>query len=79
MEGGKSLNMGSNDTLIENIKLIIEDKGIKQCKVASGIGMSSAEFSRLLAGKRIIRACYIPAIAAALGVTPNDLFEMQEG
>ena len=68
----------SNDALIETIKKIIEDKGIKQCKVASSVGMSSSEFSRLLAGKKIIRACYIPSIASALGVTPNDIFSNTE-
>lgn len=60
--------------LIENISKIIEVSGIKKCKVADKIGLSSAEFSRMLNGRRAIKACYVPAIADALGVTPNELF-----
>lgn len=60
--------------LIENIKRIIDINGIKKCKVADKIGLSGAEFSRMLNGRRAVRACYVPAIAEALGVTPNELF-----
>ena len=64
------------DTMLrDNIKRIFKEKGIKRCKVASDLGMDNAEFSRMIAGRRILRACYIPTIATALGVTPNELFE----
>lgn len=67
--------MKNNDVaLVANIKKIIDEKGIKQCKIASRIGMSGAEFSRMLNGRKVVRACYVPAIAEALGVSPNDLF-----
>lgn len=60
--------------LLGNIRRILDEKGIKYCKMASALGLSSAEFSRMLSGKRIARTRYIPTIAGILGVTPNDLF-----
>lgn len=66
--------MKDDPVLLSNIRRILDEKGIKHCKVAGSIGVSSAEFSRILSGRKIIRASYIPVIASALGVTPNDLF-----
>ena len=63
-----------NAILLENIRNILNEKGIKHCKVAGKLGMSNAEFSRMLAGKRVVRACYSPSIADALGCDCNDLF-----
>ena len=63
-----------NAILLENIRMILDEKGIKHCKVAGRLGMSNAEFSRMLAGKRVVRACYIPSIADVLGCDCNDLF-----
>lgn len=71
------MDKSNDEILLMNLKRILTDKGIKQCKVASSIGLSDTEFSRLMAGKRVIRACYIPGIVHALGVTPNELFAVE--
>lgn len=64
--------------LLNNIRRILDEKGIKHCKVAAKLGLSNAEFSRMLAGKRMMRTCYIPAMMEVLGVTANDLFADSE-
>ena len=63
-----------NAILLENIRKILDEKGIKHCKLANRLGLSNAEFSRMLSGKRVVRACYIPSIAEVLGCDCNDLF-----
>lgn len=64
-----------NDAVLcANIRRISGDKGIKHCKLASACGMTSQEFSRMLAGKRLFRTCYIPSIVSVLGCSYNDLF-----
>ena len=56
------------------IKKIINEKGLKQKSVAEKAGIPEKKFSSMLTGKATIKACYIPVIAKALDVTPNDLF-----
>lgn len=65
----------SNEILAANIKRIIEEKGIKHCFIAKRLGLSDSGLCRLLNGQRVIRASFIPTIADALGITPNDLFD----
>lgn len=59
---------------VQNIKKIIEEKGLKQCAIASKAGFSEQEFSNMLNGRKIIKAEDVVAIAGALEVTPNELF-----
>lgn len=58
------------------IKRIIKSKGLKQKSVAERAGIPEKKFSDMLTGRATIQACYIPAIACALEVTPNEIFEI---
>lgn len=60
--------------IASNIRNIIDENGLKQKFVAEKAGFTESDFSRMMTGNKIIRAEYIPALAQALGVTPNDLF-----
>lgn len=60
--------------LANNIRKIIQDRGLKQCFVAERAGFDEAAFSNMINGRKIIRAEYVPIIANVLGVTANDLF-----
>lgn len=63
------------DTLIENIKMIIAKKGMKQGVVAERAGFTPQDFSNVLNGRRkLLRAEHIPAIAKALGVSVDYLY-----
>ncbi len=59
---------------VQNIKRLIEVKGLKQCAVANKAGFSEQEFSNMLNGRKIIKAEDVAVIAGALDATPNDLF-----
>jgi transcriptional regulator with XRE-family HTH domain len=66
------------EKVISKIKQVITDKGMKQCVVAERSGFSVAEFSNMLNGRKLLRVEYIPRIANALGIEPNDLFEKED-
>ncbi|MBR6398820.1 MAG: helix-turn-helix transcriptional regulator [Lachnospiraceae bacterium] len=61
--------------VIENIRSIIAEKGLKQKAVAEKAGFTPQEFSNILNDRRkLIRVEHIAPIAVALGVEPNDLY-----
>ena len=63
------------ETLIDNIKRIISEKGMKQGVVAERAGFSQSEFSNILYGRRkLLRAEHILPIAEALKVDVNALY-----
>lgn len=62
------------DSIVPNVKKIIEEKGLKKKKVAEIAGYSEQAFSSRLNGRRIIDANDVWYISQALGVTPNDLY-----
>ncbi len=64
----------SYDTLISNVKSLIDDKGLKQGYVAKRCGFTPQEFSNIVNGRQLLRSEYIPDIAEAIGVTPNEIF-----
>ncbi len=66
--------MKSNDSIIPNVRKIIDEKGIKQKKVAELAGYPCKTFSNMLNGRRCIDSDDVWKIAQALGVTPNDLY-----
>lgn len=66
--------MYSEDTLISNIRKIINNKGIKQKSVAEKAGIPPALFYSITSGRKRVPAMAIPDIAKALDVTPNELF-----
>lgn len=67
-----------NSPLAENISEVIRTKGVRPGFIAEQSGLSNQEISDSLNGRRIIKACDVLRIAAALGVTPNDLYGISE-
>ena len=63
--------------ITNNIRRIIDAKGIKQKAVASRAGYSEKTFSAMMNGRRTIKADDILKIANALSVEPNALFQAQ--
>lgn len=61
-----------------NITTILKSKGFKQSFIANKAGFSEKQFVDMLHNRKIIRAEYIPKIASALEVTPDDLFRQSE-
>ena len=60
-----------------NIRNAIQERGLKQKAIAERIGMDEKMFSNLLAGRKMMLADYVPKIAAALGVAPNELYGIE--
>lgn len=58
----------------ENIKRIIDEKGLKQMAIARRAGYSTQQFSAIVCRRKVLKDTDIAAIANALEVTPNDLF-----
>ena len=67
-----------NHPVAINIIHAIEEKGMKQYVVADRAGFPAQCFNDMLNGRRVIKACDIPRIAAALNLTPNDLYGITE-
>ena len=61
-------------SIARNIEMVIAEKGLLKKCVAKKAGFSENSFSDMLHGRKIIKADYIPRIANALDVEPNDLF-----
>lgn len=59
----------------DNIKRIIVRRGLKQRAVAELAGFSVQQFSALLNHRKVVKDADVAAIARALGVTPNELFD----
>ena len=51
--------MSTYDCIINNIKRIIEEKGMKQVAIAERAGFTASEFSNMLNGRKLLRAEYI--------------------
>lgn len=64
-------------SVVQNINLIIKERGLKKSAIAKKAGYSAHQFSDFLHGRRIIKASDIYSIAKALEVTPNDLFGIE--
>lgn len=62
--------------IAENIKSIIREQGYKQSAIAVKAGYDPYKFSNMLNSRKMIADYDIPPIATALGVTPNELFEI---
>lgn len=62
-------------TIIQgNIARIIEEKDLKKKGVAKRAGITPQALSDILAGRKVIRADMIPALAEGLGVEIPELF-----
>lgn len=74
-KGEQSMNvMEYNTPVAANVAEIISARGLKKSPIAKRIGVTDQQFSDMLNGRRVIKACDIPRLADALGVEPNDLF-----
>lgn len=65
----------ANMIVQENIKRIVEEKGLTKTGVAERAGFTLQQLSDMLGGRKTIKASMIPALSGALGVEPNDLFK----
>ncbi len=57
-----------------NIRRIINERGIKQKKAAELCGYSQQSFSSMLNERKLIKTEDVIAICNGLGVMPNDLY-----
>lgn len=64
------------EQIISNVKRLISERGLKQGFVAEKAGFTDQEFSNIMNFRMLLRAEYVPDIAKAIGVTPNDLFAL---
>ncbi len=62
-------------SVADAIKVILEEKALRQGAVAMRAGFSPQQFSDMLNGRKVIKAEYIPSIANALGVDPNAIYK----
>lgn len=67
--------MNCTDDIINNIKTLIDQNGVKQSYVAEKAGFTEQSLSNILCKRKTFKAEYVVPISKALGVTPNDLFE----
>lgn len=58
----------NSDWIIENIKNLIHEKGIKVENISRELGISKGEFSKIINGQRKDYIKYLPAIAECLKV-----------
>ena len=64
------------DDIIQNIKNVMAEKGIRQGTVAASAGFSKQDFSNILNDHRkLLRVEYLAPIAFALGVDVNELLK----
>lgn len=69
----------SYEDIINNIKRIIDEKGMKQCVVAERSGFTPQEFSNILNERRkLLRIEHLNLVAKAMDITVNDLFYLPE-
>ena len=66
--------MPNKSVIAENVRSIIDSRGLKHCAVAQKAGYTRAAFSGMLCGRRTISSEDIPRLANALGVDYNTLF-----
>lgn len=64
--------------IAENIREIIDEKGLKQCAVAKRAGFTAQKLSDMLAGRAVIKAENVPPLCNALGVDANRLLGVQQ-
>ena len=66
------------DAIINNIKMLISKKGMKQSVVAERAGFTPQAFSNILNERRkLLRIEFMPPIAKALDVDMNELYGVE--
>ena len=62
--------------IINHIKQLITDKGLKQKYVAEQMGLSQNDFSNMMNGRKEFKVEYVVPLCKALGISANELFRM---
>lgn len=62
------------DDIIQNIRTIIKEKGVKQNFVANKAGFTPQEFNNILCSRQLLKTESIVNVCNALDITPNELF-----
>ena len=65
----------ANEPLATGIAVTIALKRLSKVQVPKAAGYNKQQFSDMLNGRKIIKPCDALAIAEALNVTMNDLYE----
>ncbi|MGC4018910.1 MAG: helix-turn-helix transcriptional regulator [Muricomes sp.] len=68
-----------NSPFSEGLSEVIKEKGLRQVYVAERAGYTPQELSDMLNGRRLIKACDIPRLTQALGVTSDDIYAAGKG
>jgi transcriptional regulator with XRE-family HTH domain len=68
--------MITDERVLANIKYYMQREGWSQRGLAGQISMREGTLSKILTGRRPLRAMELGAIAEALHVSPNDLLEI---
>lgn len=72
-EGG-CMSSGRKCANVERIKAIMADNEMNQVQFAAAIGMSQANLSLILSGKRNLSVKYLREISERFGVWPEELW-----
>lgn len=67
-----------NAPATENIKRIIQEKGLKQIYVAKAAGFTAQEFYDVLANRRLLKVRDVVMLSKVLAVDPNELCKLPE-
>ena len=67
-----------DEIVISNINRHIKQSGLLKRAVAERVGISGADLSNILHGRRLIRISMLFKIAEALGVQPEDFLKYPE-
>ena len=62
--------------IINHIKQLITDKGLKQKYVAEQMGLSQNDFSNMMNGRKDFKVEYVAPLCKVLGISANELFRM---
>lgn len=64
-----------NDPVAVGIEKIIEENGLQKKFVAKKSGFTQNQLGDMLHGRKTIKASYMPRLAAALGVSIQDIYD----
>lgn len=62
--------------IIDYIKQLISEKGLKQKYVAEQMGMSANDFSNMMNGRKEFKVEHVAPLCKALDISANELFRI---
>lgn len=66
----------ANAPVAANLKRCIEEQGLKKKTVAAKAGLTQNELADIFGSRRILKVCEVPAVAEAVGVSVEKLFQV---